>query len=415
MPIGEEFQKQFALLDEFMDAPGAAMRIVRIDQEFEDFLLKALLKKDEDDHFPHFIIPIDDAFESQDQYCQVLLDTIKSQYETHKADIEAEGIHFTVPYSETDDLSANEKFTRYVCALADAMLDDMGSLVFLCYPPSVGDPEQWRLTWAMIMSQTTSDWVKFIVYDSRTEPRLDDLLDKSDNVSDQTFYVDPADLETKVRKLLEDPSKLTPIEHRRYLAMVGSFDFSNRKYDTAVSEQRELVTLCEDGGEPPEVASAYYNLGNTYLAQKQFEQADDSYLKCIDISLEHEINGMLPMAYINLGVSMHRQEAIKEAIQCMKVARDYYQALNNPPGEAYALDCLAQLCFEQRAYERAEEFWVEAYKIWDGMTGSHFEDARTDGGEFIADKLRKLYEHTNQIPKIHQLNKGEIPGATKQP
>ncbi|GAB4319022.1 MAG: hypothetical protein Kow0074_08570 [Candidatus Zixiibacteriota bacterium] len=413
MPIGEEFQKQFSMLDEFMDAPGAAMRIVRIDSEMEEMLLKALLKKDDSDDFPHFLMPCDTPFESQDQYCDALLRTIRDQYESYKEDAEAEGVHFTVPYSDTDDLSANQKFTKYVCALADSMLDDMGSIVFVCYPPSVADVDQWRLTWAMIMSETTSDWVKYIVFDPRKEPRLEELLDKSDNVTDQTFYISPESIEAKVRKLLEDPSQLTPIEHRRYLAMVGGFDFSNKEYERAGEEQRELVALCEESGEPPELANALYNLANTYLAQKQFEQADENYLKCIDVALEHEVIGILPMAYINLGISMHRQRAIKEALQCIGVGRDYYKAMNNPPGHAYALDCLAQICYEEKAYQRAEQFWIEAHAVWDGMTGSHFEDARADGTRYILDKLKKLYEETSQIIKLQTVSRGEIPGGSE--
>jgi tetratricopeptide (TPR) repeat protein len=188
--------------------------------------------------------------------------------------------------------------------------------------------------------------------------------------------------------------------------MQGGFAFSKKDYKTAGALQEQSIQKAEESEEPQEIALAHYNLGNTRFAEERFTDAEECFTIAANVALDNKLHQMSAMSFTNLGITVHRLKRIPEAIDFFKVARDTFKALKQPPGEAYALDCLARMCKEEKGYDRAEEYWLEAYKVYDSITGKPMAKMRVSGCEDVLNKLEEMYRESGQrgkIPQVKQL------------
>jgi tetratricopeptide (TPR) repeat protein len=405
MSLGDAYQEQFDLIEKFMADPGETVRCVRVDPEMKDMFLKALVKMEEDPDNPHLLVSCAVPYANAEQFFDGLLDCITREYENTAQDLREAGVEFNPPAKNNNALNQAQRFVSYVSGLADSFPDSIGSLVLLLDPEEVSDKGTYELAIRYLATKTASPWAKYLVLDRRVDPDLGGIEDRVERTGAQTFYVPPDAIEQQAKSDLAQPAKLTPPERRAYLGLVAGFAFSKKKYDDAARLQEEQIALAEKEGEPPEAANGYYNLGNTRLEQKNPPAAEDCYCKSLDLCLEHKIDSLTPLVMTNLGIALHRQKRMPEAIKCFRAARAAFRAQNQPPGEAHALDCLASMCYQENGYPQAEEAWLEALKVYEGITSDAFADVRKAGREDIIAKLERLYRSTGQRHKIPTLKK----------
>ena len=189
-----------------------------------------------------------------------------------------------------------------------------------------------------------------------------------------TQIVEPVPVDTEAR--------------RRALATVGIMAFGRKDYDRAEQVQSRLVRECmEEGAEPTEIATALYNLANTYLRQKRAEEAVETLHRAIEGCIFHKASTMLPMLYCNLGVALHRAGEADMAFGAFKVARDYFRAQKNIPSEAHVCDCLAAMYLEQGKEKEAEQTWLFALHLYDQIKNPNMQKVRECGRAGIELKL----------------------------
>jgi len=402
MPLSEFFADQFRQIKAFMLDPSEVLRIVRVDPDMRYVLVKALVKIDDEPDNPHAMLFADAPFETPKQYFAALLTQLQRNYEENASRLKERGSRFVVPYTDPAKLHPATEFRLYASALADALPDSMGSLVFLLDPEDVKDPESFRQSLEFLAGHVESKWLKFIVLDSRLEPRLDGV-EQLDRAGCQTFYMPPGEIEKKLRERAQQPASSAPdpLQHRRTLGVLAGFAFSNKEYDEAARLQTEWASLAESGGAPAEAASAYYNLANTWLEKGDLPVAEEHYLKCCQLCLEHAVNGVLPLALTNLGVTLFRQNRIEEAIESLRVAYRNFKAQNHKPGVAFCYDTLASLYHSQRRDDEAERAWLSALDVYRGITSDAFVDLRESGCQDITTKLERFYETTGRQNRMN--------------
>lgn len=401
MPLADFFADQFRQIKAFMVDPSEVVRIVRVDPDLRQVLLKALVKMDDEPDNFHAMLFADTAFETPGSYFAALLTQLESNYAQNAALLAKHGTRFVVPYEDPSKLRPATRFRVYASALADALPDSMGSLVFLLDPEDVKDPGSFRQSIEFLAGQVESKWLKFIVVDSRLEPRLDGL-EALDRVGGQTFYMPPEEIEKKLKEQAQHPELSDPLQHRRTLGVLAGFAFSNKDYDEAARLQTEWASRAESGGAPAEAASAYYNLANTLLEKGDLLQAEDCYIKCCDLCLAHAVNGVFPLALTNLGVTLFRQDRIGEALESLRVAHQNFKAQNHRPGMAFVLDTLAAIHHAHKRDDEAERAWLSAFDIYNGITSEVFADLRQSGSQDISAKLLRFYEATGRPNRMNE-------------
>ena len=177
-------------------------------------------------------------------------------------------------------------------------------------------------------------------------------------------------------------------EKRRAMTTVGLMAFGRKDYGKAEAMQSKAVKAAKLAEEPMEVALGLYNLGNTYIAAKDFEAAVDVLSEAADGCCFHEFDELAPLAFCNLGIALFHCGEQRGAFDALKVARDMFQAQNNLPGEAHVCDCLAQChnTYDQR--REAETAWLYALDLYDRITNPNLEDVRASGRQDIIIKMK---------------------------
>jgi tetratricopeptide (TPR) repeat protein len=205
----------------------------------------------------------------------------------------------------------------------------------------------------------------------------------------QTFHIAPEEIESQAKADLTRDN-LDPAERRQYLALLGGFAYARRQYDDAQKHQQEWLDAVGPDGAPSETANACYNLGNTQLARKDYEAAEATYGKALDLALDHNLGALAPMVLTNLGVTLYRQNRLEHALDAFTVARQTCQAQGLRPAEAHVLDCLARTHEAGGKLEEAGAAWNEALAVYDSMTSETFAQVRDGGRADIIEKLERL-------------------------
>jgi tetratricopeptide (TPR) repeat protein len=397
------FPEQLDQLKKFATSATEVVRCVQIDPEMKPMLMKILAKLDEEPEFPHALLSIKTRFNNSHDYFQKLLEQITKNYEEIKKSFVEIGVVFKPPIDPEKKLKSPAQFIQYSSKLADSLLDNMGSIVLVIDPEEVANKVDFKKSIEFLADKTTSRWLKYIVFDSRANPVLEGLSEENDHVGMQTFYLSPEEIENRAREDLNLSGALEPGERRKYLGLIAGFAYARKEYEDAIKYQSQWVTEAKGNAEPSELANALYNLGNTYHAKGDFAEATEVYCQACDICIENELNSLAPFVYTNLGINLHRQGDFESAFDSLGVARDMYKAQKQRPGEAHVVDCLAQIYALDGENEKAEETWLYALSIYEGITSSLFKDLRESGINDISAKLEQFYKDTNQESKIQDL------------
>ncbi|WP_026869418.1 tetratricopeptide repeat protein [Inquilinus limosus] len=386
MPLTAFFSEQLDLIEDFLDAPVPAVRIVLIDPEMRGILLRMLAGLDEQEDFRHLLIARDAAFHDPAGWFGGLLDSLNAQIEQHAEALAEAGVE---PGPDEDGRSPPWRFLGRAERLAETLPAAVGSLVFLIHPDSVEDRESFARSVTFLADKVSSRRLKFIVLDERRAPCLAALASGHPKADTQTFWCSPPEMERRVNEVLEQ-SAASPSDRRRALMMAAGFAFSNRDYPRAEALQRQQLEAAESAGEPVEQAIGAYGLGNTLLAAGRPEEGAEAFLRACDLCVAHGLNELAPMAYTNLGVALHRLGNFEQAFEAMRVGSRFFRAQGNRPGEAFVCDNLAKMYQERGQPDEAARVWRYAQGLYDGITNPDLQDVREAGSADIREKLEQL-------------------------
>ena len=136
--------------------------------------------------------------------------------------------------------------------------------------------------------------------------------------------------------------------------------------DRAVAAYKNAIALKPDGAE------AYYNLANTFKAQRLFDEAIFCYERVVSI------NPMFAEAYYNMAKSMQEQCRNDEAIECLR----QYLRINPQGAEAY--NNLGNLFNNKGLHDEALSYYQKAIQLKPELYEAHnnLGNALKDQGHF---------------------------------
>jgi hypothetical protein len=403
MPLKRMFEQRIESLNAFMLDPEQWLLCIRCDGDVKDLVLKLLAGLERQPDNPHLMIPCDTAFRSGPQFFGGLLEEVRAQYDMWKSQLNAAGIRFDFAAEEWKRLPADQRFLHSVSAFSTGLPESLGALVLLLDPQEIGDLSGFRQALAFLAACTKTPWLKYMVFDRKTKPRLEALEEEAPGTAVLTFSLDPADIEKQVETELRVNKGLKPTERRQYTAMLAAFAFAHKDYAKAQKLQEGWVNEVATSGPPAEAANALYNLGNTLLAKKDYPAAEETLAKALKLATDHQLKPMLPLILTNLGVALYRQKWLEGAEEHFRAARKRCQEQKLRPLEAHVLDLWAQTYQADKKPAQAEECWLEALALYDGITAEHFAPMREGGRTDILDKLEQHYQATRQKDKLNKL------------
>ena len=389
MPLSAFFEDQVKEIRGFLEDPDRVVQIVEVDPELRAILLKMLAGLDEEDAFPHLLIGHDGRFGRPVQWFADLQNALEAELGRHAADLAAEGIDAADP-AKDPSRRGPWPFLWRADLFAELLPDSTGSLAFVIEPDQVDDPAGFVRSIGFLAENVRSRWLKFIVLDERLAPRLTELARSQERVGLQTFWCSPQELQARLDAMLAVHGTAASPEARRVRAMAAAAAFANKDYPKALALQQGLLKDAQADGTPAEQAMAAYGLGNTLLAAGEAQAAAETFLQACQLCSEHGVNELAPMAYTNLGVSLHRLGDFDQAFAALRVGSAFYRAQGNLPGEAFVCDNLALIYQELGRPADAEKVWRYALARYEGITNPAMADVRESGRADVLAKLERL-------------------------
>jgi hypothetical protein len=259
MALRDFFEDQLEAIRAFLDFPGPRLRAILHDGEMRPVLLRMLKGLENDEDCPHLMIASEASFHDEEQYCRALLADLEAAVDEHRAVLADEGIELPRPRIEHPGAPtpARDRFGRYFAALADAMPDQIGAVALVIEPEAMDDRAAFASTMAALAEETSSDWAKYIVLDSRSAPLLAACQEASPRASVQEFYLAPETIEAGIRRDLESDPFLSQKERLQYTAMLGTFAAARKETEPAMALQREALAMAESDGGSIDRANAH--------------------------------------------------------------------------------------------------------------------------------------------------------------
>lgn len=378
------FEQELDAIDAFLlDPEHPVMRIVA-DREMQRLPLQYLMRREDDERFPHLCVALTQPFLSWSQWFGAALSSLDA--ELRKVAEAGEPLLIAAKSSTDAGRSLPQEFLARGEGLASALPDQVGSLLFVLVPEQVEDGEGWIRSVRFLADGVTSRWLKFLIVEERQQP-LTQVLADHPRILSRVFWLSPEEIAGRAEGDLNHPD---PEIRRRGQVTVGLMAFGLKDYDKAEKAQRIALDQAVGTRDALEIALALYNLGNTLLAAERHEEAVGTFAHAADGCIHHKLDRLAPMVYTNLGVALYRAEDVQQALASLKVARDMFHAQRNVPAEAHVYDTLAMLYHADERRDEAERAWRCALALYEGITNPAMGKVREAGRQDILGKLDRF-------------------------
>jgi tetratricopeptide (TPR) repeat protein len=350
-------------------------------------LMRMLIGLDDDPEFPHALLSYYATFTNPSDWFAGLQGALDAQISANAEALAKAGLLGEDP-DRGKSLTTPWRFLRRAERLAGRLPDQVGALAILLDPEHVENLNWFTRSIEFLALQTRERWLKFIVLDNRSSPRLGALCRENQHVTVQTFWLSPEE----IGKRLDVASGHSGEGEAgsSTLALAGAFTSSNRNYTRAEALQRQQILMAEREGLPIGIALSHYALGNTLLAAGQPEPAAQAFLRACEVCSTHALHELAPVAYTNLGVALHRLGDFGQAFAALKIGSRFFRAVGNLPGEAFVCDNLALMHRERGDAAAAARVWRYALSLYDGIRNPHFASVREAGRTEFSQKIQTV-------------------------
>lgn len=401
MPLRKFFLDQQTELLDFLSSQELAVCLLTHASDMRQLVNKSLLALDDLETHAHILLYVDQPWQSESEFYKHLLERLEEQADVYRSELAAAGIRLPDPLtSGGGDLRT--RLIRTAETLVGSIPADNCTLAFICTWDELSSVSAAADCIANFAAAVRSSRMKLIVFDDLSKPRFAQLADDQPRVCVQQFHLAMDKVEQQVNATLAT-EQLVGLDRVRYLGMAGAFAAAHRRHEESEQRQTEILKLLGTVDSPADEAMAYYNMGNSYLNRQLFTEAEANLGRAAEICLAQKMNPLLAMVLTNLGVTLHRQQRLDESLQCLEIARRTFAVLDNRPGEAYVLDCRANILGLENQIEPAEQSWRQALACYDSISNPTMADVKRHGREDILVKLTRYMEQVGRKERIRDL------------
>lgn len=388
MPLQDLFTRQIDSIRRFMRVQGQPLHALQVPSDLKPMVMKVLTRLDDDPHYPHIMMGATTAFFHEQQFFTDLHTLVVAELERAADQLAASGTQ--IKLDPDANSRVRDRFVKSFSQIADRLPRPVRSMVLVLDPEKIEDQEGYLEAMAWLADNTPSRRAKYLVFDDGTGPSLANLPERSRGASVGQFDIKPHQIEAQVQADMANPAILSEMEKRQYVALSAGFAFSKGQYGEALRLNGQVLTmLSEQEREGPEAASVLYNIGNAHLANGDPVAAGTHYEQALEICMAKKVDGIMPMILSNLGLALHRQQRMEEAVQCFQIARKSSQVQHHPLLEAHVLDTLAGIYQAERQYPEAERCLLDALAMYQGIKSEFFADLSKSGQADIESKLAR--------------------------
>ncbi|MEL6106324.1 MAG: tetratricopeptide repeat protein [Planctomycetota bacterium] len=383
MLLQEYFADQLTQLQTFLTDDESGARVLAVDQSLIPVVEKTLIKIDSMDENPHVLMPTTIAFNDPTSYAQEVLSDFESENEAFRDTLRDVGV--VLPRPGTGEPVS--RLALYVQEVSDSWPPSEGNYILLLYPASVADADSFLQLFRSLAEQTTPPIVKWLaLLDLAQLP--EDFPDDDPVLALQKWEADSDDVQDDVARQLEH-EELPPGERLKLTTLAAGFAAGEGDMESSLLLHEQTIELAREQKDVPSEATAHYHMGNSLLAQEQFELAEGHLSESAVLAVDCDMHHLVGMAMTHLGVCLGKMDRDGEAVEAFDAAAKTFDAVGDVPAHARVYDVRAISALEKEEKQEACEHWRTALALFESIQPGPLDPVRENGIEEISAKLEK--------------------------
>jgi tetratricopeptide (TPR) repeat protein len=391
------FQDIQSELKRFIDSRTESLLIVSCEPVHSALLLKSLdVVEDEPESFDIFLT-FGHKFTDPAAYVREIPPIISRQLAGVNEELAKRG-EPALPPPPADLTNESRKPHQRLVGLmryVESLITDERRVIWIFYPMEVGA----STLYAQLVNHVNDElktgslrMTKAIVRDSAVSPALGRWLDGQPNVRVYRPELDPESFEKKLNERANDPS--LPAEEQAQLhMMLAGFDVANKRYDTALARNLELLGYFRGAGDRHQQAVVMNNIGDLHYTQKNFKEAQIWYERAINLSVNLKSEPMVLHQSFNLGNTLLAQNRFADALFYYDATEQLARASNQSTQQIQALEQMGTANRRMGRLAEAADNWEKAVEL---SRESKFKD----GQRANLERLRDLYQELGNSRRL---------------
>jgi tetratricopeptide (TPR) repeat protein len=386
--IIEDIQSEFR---RFIDSRKYNLLIISCEPRDSALLLKGLEALEDDPESPDIFLIFGHTFTDSEQYLREIPPIISRQLADVNEELVKRGepVLPTPPAELTNE--SQKPSTRLVGLMryVESLVRDERSVIWVFYPLEIGATTQY----AQLVNYANDElktgalrMTKLIARDSAMARVLERGLDGQPNVKVYRAGLDPDSLEKKLNEKANDPA--LPAEEQAQLhMMLAGFDVANRRYDTALARNLELLGYFRHTGQQHQQSIVTSNIGDLHYMQKKFKEAQTWYERAINLSVGLKSEPLVLYQSFNLGNALLMQNRFADALVYYTAMEQLARASNLQVQQIQALEQMGMANYRMGKSSEAAGNWEKAVEMSRELK---FEEGQRANLEHLRDLYQKL-------------------------
>jgi tetratricopeptide (TPR) repeat protein len=391
------FQDIQTELQRFIDGRTESLLIVSCEPVHSALLLKGLEAVEDEPESVDIFLTFYHAFTDPEQYVCEIPPTISQQL----ADVNQELVKrgepaLSPPPAELTDESQKPTvrlvgLMRYV----EGLVKDERRVIWVFYPMEIAATTPYAQLVNYVNDELKTGslrMTKLIVRDSAISPVLERGLDGQPNVRIYRPELDPESFEKRLSEKANDPA-LPAEEQAQIHMMLAGFDVANKRYDTALARNLELLGYFRHTGERHQQSVVMNNIGDLHYTQNKFKEAQIWYERAINLSVNLKSEPLVLHQSFNLGNALLMQNRFADAQVYYNATEQLARASNLPVQQIQALEQMGVANRRMGKSAEAVENWEKAVELSRGLKFQ-------EGQRANLERLRDLYQELGDSRRL---------------
>lgn len=184
---------------------------------------------------------------------------------------------------------------------------------------------------------------------------------------------------------------------------IGSTYYKTDNYHMGLKHLTDSYLKYQQANDIVGQSRALKAIGTIYEFFREYDHAEETYWKCVELSkLSNDKNGV-SNAYSPLSGILLRKKDPEKALEIIDKSITLKKETGDQRGLAFALYGKAKVCVHDKDYKKAEALYLESLEIYDTVqeyVGSMMCHNKLGSLYFAIDSIEFAKEHLNQVLKM---------------
>jgi tetratricopeptide (TPR) repeat protein len=152
-------------------------------------------------------------------------------------------------------------------------------------------------------------------------------------------------------------------EYIWHLISLSNAYLLQQNYEPAMEYARQALGMAKNAGFVNAEARAYLNIGAVLIDAKKYQEAEETILNALNLSVKNKDSLFISYAYNNLAMVYKHQQKYQEALKYLYKALEIKQKIGAPGGPLSTIGNIGRVFRDEKIYDSALKHFQSALDI----------------------------------------------------